>query len=255
MSFVASHYLVRVEDLHQAVEDYEQAGFNVVWGSKPEKAHNAMIYFESGGFIELFDPRPPYAILTPVLTAIASVLASLGLPLFIRFKRWLQTRGLCDFALETAEPLAKSIAAATERGARLSKIRDASRKRLDGVVTRWQLCSADSADLPFMMGPYEPPPTISSAQRAHPNGIRHLRGIEMQNPDPAAYGEALSFLLDSAQSRAESGTVSIEVDGFLFQIEPGPAHRCLALQTDQPPPTGTHLHALILKQRSSDSSQ
>ena len=32
MSFVISHHLVRVSDLPQAVEDYTNAGFRVVWG-------------------------------------------------------------------------------------------------------------------------------------------------------------------------------------------------------------------------------
>jgi hypothetical protein len=49
-----SHVLYRVDDLHKAVKSMENAGFIVEYGTKPEKAYNAIIWFEEGIFIELF---------------------------------------------------------------------------------------------------------------------------------------------------------------------------------------------------------
>jgi hypothetical protein len=49
-----SHVLYRVSDLHQAVEKLRDAGFIVEYGTEPEKAYNALIWFEQGCFVEIF---------------------------------------------------------------------------------------------------------------------------------------------------------------------------------------------------------
>ncbi|MEM7015979.1 MAG: VOC family protein [Pseudomonadota bacterium] len=164
-----SHYLVLVNDLHQAVKDYEHAGFTVVWGSAPETSHNALIYFEQGGFIELFNPLPP-GIKGQALKIAAAMGSLAGVPMMKRFKLWAGSPGLCDYALETHKALGPALEAAMQRGASFDKIRNFKRQQVDGTLTRWQLAVPLSPELPFVMGPYDPPPDITDADRTHQNG-------------------------------------------------------------------------------------
>src|SRR5262249_54346468 len=48
-----SHVLCTVDDIARAVADYTELGFTVEWGSDPRQAHNALIWFAEGPFIEL----------------------------------------------------------------------------------------------------------------------------------------------------------------------------------------------------------
>ncbi len=245
--FMPGHFLVRVEDLHQAVADYQAAGFTVVWGSDPQRAHNALIYFESGGFLELFNPDMPGP-LKYLMPAIARMFAAFGNQLFARFSNWASARGLCDFAIETSESLADGAADARLRGARLSKIRDFSRVRADGVKTRWQLCMAHSRDLPFLMGPYSPPPTVSSAQRRHANGASRLLGLHVKTPEPGEYASELARLLGGHAIVSEHDSARrVTVGEFVFIITRGTRHKYAAVDIDQPPSPGARLHGLNLR--------
>lgn len=47
-----SHVLFKVPDLHAAVEEYRQKGFNVEYG-KAKNPYNALIYFADGSYLEL----------------------------------------------------------------------------------------------------------------------------------------------------------------------------------------------------------
>ncbi len=243
--FVPSHYLIRVEDLHQAVADYEEAGFTIVWGGDPQSAHNALIYFESGGFLELFNPGSS-GVVDAIQRFVGRVGVAFGNQLMIRLMRWSNTRGLCDFAIETAQPLLEGAEAAIARGARLTKIRDFARTQHDGVTTHWQICRADSADLPFMMGPYDPPPQVGPDEWSHANGARHLKGMHIETEDPAQYARELTQLLGEVDVAQENGVHLVRSGDFTFTIKPGAAHRYAAIRIDQVPDPSAQLHGLEL---------
>ncbi|MEM7217340.1 MAG: VOC family protein [Pseudomonadota bacterium] len=244
-SFVPSHYLCRVRDLRRAVADFEQAGFRVVWGGDPERAHNAMIYFEAGGFIELFDPTAS-GVTGVVQKLVARVGAALGQPLLVRMQNWLVSHGLCDFALETDQPFAPARDALAASGVVLGKSRDFSRRRADGVTTRWQLCTAASPQLPFLMGPYDPPPVIGADDLAHPNGLRRLLGLRLCTPRPGDYVAELARLVGGPPTTSAAGEERLAVGDFEFQIERGETHAILALLVDAPAPVEAELHGLRL---------
>lgn len=239
--FHPSHYLVRVEDLHQAVADFQAAGFFVEYGSKPDKAYNAMIYFEEGGFIELFNP-PLHGLKGRLQRSMAWLGAKLGHALLARFNRWVTYSGLVDFALESRVDLNVSLEAARQRGAIVGKIRDSSRIREDGVTTRWQLSIPDRAEAPFLMGPYEPPPDLSATMLAHSNGVRRLEGMIIATPDPQAYLERLARLV----SDPVSANGSLTLHGFEIRVEAGANHEYRALLVDKAPARAELLHGLKL---------
>src|SRR5205085_5346420 len=84
-----SHVLCTVDDLGQAVQDFTDLGFTVEWGSDPRRAHNALIWFPEGPFIEL--AHFPESIDTPADAALGERLARWAAP----------GEGWRDLALET----------------------------------------------------------------------------------------------------------------------------------------------------------
>lgn len=53
-----SHILCKVDNIHDCVDQLERAGFTVQWGGDPTRAHNALVWFEHGPFLEFFElPR------------------------------------------------------------------------------------------------------------------------------------------------------------------------------------------------------
>ncbi|MEM8769168.1 MAG: VOC family protein [Pseudomonadota bacterium] len=246
--FVPSHYLIRVDDLHAAVADYRAAGFTVTWGGDPEKAHNALIYFDSGGFLELFTlPKGPVGLAMKLAAAIGGALGSAQLK---RVSGWLNASGLCAYALETPEPLATTLAFAKERGVPVTGLRKMSRAQVDGEVTRWELSACIDEHLPFMMGPYMPAPKITQADKTHPNGINRLLGLVIRTPDVDSYRRTLADLL-GLPADTEGPLVS---QGFRFEVEAGDTFALAAVLVPRLPQAGAQLHGLPLKAASVEGS-
>ncbi|MEM7100024.1 MAG: VOC family protein [Pseudomonadota bacterium] len=245
--FLPSHYLVRVDDLPQAVADYEAAGFTVSWGSEKATAYNAMIYFESGGFIELFDPPVSSGVVENLQKGISRVGAAVGQPLLTRYNRWFTERGIVDWALESHVPLAEAISSATAKGAGIGKIRNMSRKQADGTSTQWQLANTNSGDLPFVMGPYSPPPTITSDQIDHQNGLRKLTGMVIETPNPDQQANSLSQLFGNVTIGEHDSEIRLEAVGFQICIRQGAQHRYAAMKTDRQISSDHNLHKLVLE--------
>lgn len=237
--FVPSHYLVRTPDLKQAVADYERAGFTVVWGSDPDKAYNALIYFKQGGFIELFDPP-----MNGFLRGLAALGSFLRIGLMRRFHRWIRARGFCDYALECHGPLKEAL-----QGTNLPKPRNMSRVRDDGVKTRWQLSSPKDPYLPFVMGPYDPPLEPDASRTKHENGITRIVGLGLSHPDPNAYGLALTGLLADADLEADGDKAVVRLPDFTIEIGKSHKPQYTEILVDKDPPDASLLHGLVLRSR------
>ena len=234
-----SHYLVRTPGLKQAVADYEKAGFNVTWGSAPEKAYNAFIYFEKGGFIELFDPPIPR-----FLRGVAAAGAFLGVGLMQRYHRWSTTSGFCDFALETASPLDEAV-----QDKPLPKPRKMSRVQPDGVKVQWQLATPKDPFLPFVMGPYDPPLDVDESKTGHANGLRTITGLKINHPDPGAFAAGLAKLMPQGQLAASGDDRTLTVNEFEMLIAKADKTQFTELFVGEDVPEVFPLHGLVLRRR------
>ncbi|MBX3483815.1 VOC family protein [Phenylobacterium sp.] len=228
-----SHVLIRVDDLKAAVADYAALGFTCVWGSAPERAHNALIYFEDGPFLELFKPPPASAAAELALAAV------MGRPAARRVRRWGEAPcGLVEYALETDDADLKAVRAASKAaGAPLGRIVGTTRTRPDGVKLAWQMLTPAALDLPFAMGAYTPPDTQPDAVRRHANGARRVGRMDLAHPDPADLGRRLTLLLGedpAAQGIAIAkgaayAIASLTLEGLAADIPPAGAHGAVFL--------------------------
>ncbi|MEM8903655.1 MAG: VOC family protein [Actinomycetota bacterium] len=199
-----SHILHKVTDLHGAVADAEAAGFTVHWGSDPGHAHNALVWFETGPFLELY-AAPPFD------EAKASLFESAAGPgSVIRSRRWgAVDDGWCDYAVETDEPdLSAVVARCREAGIALGPAFHPSRTLPGGDTVTWDLAFPDDADLPFVMSAYSSPQRPSAVR--HDNGATEITSITVTHPDPDRHREELARYVGSST-----------LDGVI--VEPGDA--------------------------------
>lgn len=223
-----SHVLIGVNDLPAAVADCERMGFRCVWGSAPERAHNALIYFEDGPFLELVKPA---TITGPAWLAMT---AMLGRPTARRIRRWAEaSKGLVEYALETDDADVSGVRAdARVAGAPLGRSFGTTRTRPDGVRLAWQMTAPAALDLPFVMSAYTPPDTQAPEVRHHANGARRVAGMQLAHPDPDGLRSRLATLLGddpAAQGiTVEKGPAyaitSLTLEGLAADIPPAQVH-------------------------------
>ena len=187
-----------------------------------------MVYFESGGFIELFDPIPKgfRAVLMRAAAGVGRV-ADTG-----RLGRWVHTPGLCDFAIETAEDLGVALAG-LQNAPKRTAVKDMQRRQHDDTVTHWQVSAPKDPRLPFYIGPYNPAPSLPADARQHSNGIRSLTGMTVETPEPDMFVESMC-----AMSGARYSGQRVELDDFSIQVRQGLSHRLVELTCDDAPPAG-----------------
>ncbi|WP_250255365.1 VOC family protein [Chryseobacterium sp. Marseille-Q3244] len=167
-----SHVLYRVQDLHTAVKKIQDAGFIVEYGTDPDKAYNALIWFEKGGFIEIYHNSglPGYIKWMMKIFGYQSVLE--------RMRQWENVKeGWCEWSLEsTLENLnsEKQFFKNENIGFRFHK---AKRKDVYGNKLTWELLMPDDIDFPFLMSAYLPDPRPKEV--SHPNGIVGVRSIKV----------------------------------------------------------------------------
>ena len=216
-----SHMLVRVEDLARSVATYEAAGFTVQWGSDPGTAHNALIHFREGPFLELFDPVPADADPDDFHARVPP-----------RVRAWADARGLCDHALEGSTSMETILAGLAADGIETDAAFEVERTGADGVTLRWSLTLPPRLDLPFAMSPYEPAPAIPGSARRHANGLLRLGTIEIESARPLEWAERLATMLSDTTTRVSDGGVMVEAAGFTYRIVSGREHRLASLRFD-----------------------
>jgi hypothetical protein len=170
----SSHILCKVNDLAQAVDDYEKLGFTVQWGNPPEKAVNALIWFEQGPFIELLLARKvgfPASI-----TWVLNRLVPNGI--FKRLKNWNdRPEGWCDIVLETHDTDVKpEVESLRQQGMKIAGPITGKRNPPDVTTTiRTQTAIPHNPKLPLLMGVYRPNPR--PARITHANGATSVHTI------------------------------------------------------------------------------
>ena len=217
-----SHLLCTVHDLGQAVKDFRDLGFTVEWGSDPRRAHNALIWFPEGPFIELAHFPP-------------SVGASADGALGERLARWVAPgEGWRDVALETdATDLAGARTWLEAAGVDVSPVMDGMRVRPDGEEVRYQYLMPHSARLPFVVSAYDPPQRPEAV--THPNGASRISRVHVT----VSLGDRKTYDAMAAGDRwlrPEEGATTevraVELAGLRDAFDPGRLHGAVVTRSE-----------------------
>ncbi len=164
-----SHILYKVDDLHQAVKDFEEMGFTVEYGAHPDKAFNALIWFEKGPFIELFKSEP-----NKIVNGLLKLFNLKGL--ISRFKLFQYSDyGWVDYSLEHDRvDLKQEAVKLKELGYVFSKM-PAVRTNIHGIKLKWKLILPADTTFPFFMSAYTPNPRPETI--THSNGAKEVKQV------------------------------------------------------------------------------
>ena len=178
------HAVLVVDDLDDAVRDYQALGFHVTPGGTHAGGwtHNALIGLADGDYLELIatvQPRHTELLRTLYRHGALSLLQpDFGL-VQQRFMHSVALgEGLQDFALVTTA-LEKQIDAANEAGLSLAGPLEGARERPDGVELAWRFGLPPDASLPFLIDDVTPRArrVPAAAPDAHPNGATGVAGV------------------------------------------------------------------------------
>ncbi|MFC9331199.1 VOC family protein [Kitasatospora sp. NPDC057015] len=219
-----SHVLCKVDDIAAVVRDYRDLGFTVEWGSAPGRAHNALLWFGSGPFIEFFELPPVFGLLRHPFGLVH------GGPAGERLARWARPgEGWRDLALETDDTdLARARSALRTAGLPVSRVIRGRRTRPDGARVRYQYLASRPAGLPFVVSAYDPPQR--PARVVHANGARAVARVRMgvAPADRARYAALVGedrWL--SAVPAATTGVLDVELEGLSGPLDPRKLHGAL----------------------------
>ncbi|MEM1321583.1 MAG: VOC family protein [Bacteroidota bacterium] len=168
------HILLKTDDLHKAVQDFEAAGFKVFYGSPKERAHNALVYLQDHSFIELLR--------TTVIPSYGRALAKWGIlklisPMFHRFAYYYFNEGpIVDFAIYSTQ-IADFHQRVRKESSSLAT--NFKREKPNGTTVRWKLFTPKNEDFPFVMSDYTPEKMSSDETNIHPNGITGIQRLEI----------------------------------------------------------------------------
>lgn len=188
-----SHILCKVDNLLVAVAHLEQAGFSVQWGGRPENAHNALVWFEQGPFLEFFElPRAFRWLSYPFGWRFGRAAGE-------RLRNWaLAPPGWCDVALEPeqyqpADPLNLDRVREHLRQQALAGSRIVNGRRIsgNGENVHYRFMALADRHLPFIVSHYHP--LQRPSQIIHGNGARGVGRVNFQLP--AASHASLQQLL------------------------------------------------------------
>ncbi|GAA2801148.1 hypothetical protein GCM10010441_27510 [Kitasatospora paracochleata] len=218
----AGHILCKVDDIHAAVRDFEELGFTMAWGGAPDWAHNALLWFESGPFIELFELPARFGLLRHPFALRHGRAAG------ERLARWARPgEGWRDLALETDDTELDGVRAELRAwGVTVSRVMKGARTRPDGDRVRYQFLAPSPSCLPFVVSAYDPPQRPEKV--LHPNGARGVAriGMAVAAADRTAY-DALVGSDDpwiDARPSGRTGVRRVELHGLEDALDPVKLH-------------------------------
>ncbi len=144
------HILIRVDNLENSVDDFRKAGFRVYFGASPEKAYNAMIYFQDNSFIELVDTSKFPLVLT--FLAKIKITNLLGASYKRVGKYALSKNTFLDYAVYSQDIEGDYNRIKKEA----SKLYHLKRRDVLGRWVKWKLFALKDINLPFVMSDYFP---------------------------------------------------------------------------------------------------
>ncbi|WP_313181772.1 VOC family protein [Lacrimispora sp.] len=164
-----SHIIYKVDDLHQAVKEYKEKGFEVEYGTL-KNPYNAIVYFSEGPYLEL--------------------LASTGMPEFMkrilrmfgksrlvdRLNYWDNHKGgPCGVALENYKTDLRDEKRILERNKQGYFEMRSRRNDSKGRKLRFTCLFPDEMQLPFLMTYFNIDP--KPVNFIHPNGAKRIKNI------------------------------------------------------------------------------
>lgn len=165
------HVIYKVNDLSQAVADFEARGFAVEYGTV-KRPYNALIYFSHGPYLELLARTG----MPPLLGRLLSLGPRGGAAR--RFLSWDRgPEGLCGLCLEgDNSELEEGMALLNGKGLRIKT------KRVDprGRELRYEVFFPHDVDLPFLMSHFSTEPRPQ--EFTHPNGIGSIARVTYPLP-------------------------------------------------------------------------
>lgn len=227
-----SHILCKVDDIHTLVRDYQDLGFTVEWGSAPERAHNALIWFEEGPFLEFFELAATSTLLRwPLGLAFGAAAAD-------RLVSWARPgQGWRDLAVETdTTSLTATRAELRNAGVATSRVIKGKRTRPDGRVVRYEFLATRPADLPFVVSAYDPPQRPPRV--AHPNGARGVRRVHMgvaSSMRPAFDALVANDPYLAVVPAATTGPLSVELAGLTDDLDESKLHGAVMTPATESP--------------------
>lgn len=164
-----SHIILKVKDLHKAVNEYREKGFSVEYGSA-KNSYNALIYFSEGPYIEILAGTGMPAILKKIIRL-------LGKAKFLeRTDYWDNCEdGYCDLALENySGNLEKERSILKKYGIRSFQ---KNNRRIDskGRVLCFKVAIPDTLDVPFLMTYFSVDPKPENF--VHRNGVKGIKKV------------------------------------------------------------------------------
>ena len=184
-----AHVICKVSDIKQAVIDFRKLGFSVEWGSNPKKADNALIWFNEGPFIELFEEKSFYYKFNKMISIFCGSAAG------NKLRKWyLMKEGWCDVAgedinnneniIEDAKANCKQLDDLRKKIQRIdldtSKVIKWSRRKPNGKIVRYSIFYLSPVEYPFVVSKYD------SLQRprkiVHENGALEIEKIIISVP-------------------------------------------------------------------------
>lgn len=178
--FNIGHVLIKVDNLHEAVKDFENMGFQVTYGSKPKKSTNAMIYFRDGSFLELFSTNFGQPI-NWIMKLIVKIMLIMKHPYAGRLRSYtINGEGFRDYALDSANSneFAGNMQWLTQVSVNVFGPRHMKRKNADGMSVSWSLQYPLDPRFPFFMSPYSPTMDVA-LKSVHSNGALCFDKLEI----------------------------------------------------------------------------
>ena len=168
------HVIIKADDLHAVVKDFKNAGFDVYYGSKKEKAYNAIVYLQDDSFLELLNTAlvPPFA---RFLTKVGFF--KVTSPFFNRLGNFYFKQGpLLDYPVFSSN--IEEFHAKVK--GRVSKLKtNAERTKPNGVTVRFKCFMPKNLDFPFVKSAYLPETMSPDETNHHPNGIQGMKNLKI----------------------------------------------------------------------------
>ncbi len=164
-----SHIIVKVDDLHQAVAEYQDKGFEVEFGSA-KNPHNAIIYFSNGPYLELLAS-------TGMPKIMKMILRVFGKGKFVdRLNYWDNHKeGLCGVALENYKKDLNDEKDILKKYNQGYFQMQSGRNDAKGRKLRFTGLFPDELQIPFLMTYFNIDPKPKNF--THPNGVNKIKNI------------------------------------------------------------------------------
>lgn len=198
--FAIGHVLIKTRQLKLAVENFQKLGFTVTYRTNPAKAHNALIYFRDGSFLELFNPKP-INLPDKLIRTIFQLLRPLHPAMVNRFLYYLNSQeGLNDYALDSVQPeqAEANVWEITQAGAKLGKTIKKSKTLPDGRKQTWWLAVPEEPRLPFLMSAYDPAVACTEQEITHNNGALGIEKLVIDVPGLEEWMAKYTQIFDGA---------------------------------------------------------